>query len=195
LIIHINIYDLFEEKNQNQNYHQQTISLKKWRENNQELITKVQKEIQSEKENGLSENKSNKDFNQEYLKLFKENQRKIIELEQTILKLESEKKDLEDKFCEQEKQNQLIINEIKNNNESLLTKINEEAQEVISELLAIKKRDFEQIINDYKSRLEEVYHGYLEAFLEENSQIAKKNLLKKFDEKALKELTKLIKFK
>ncbi|WNE40584.1 MAG: tRNA-dihydrouridine(20/20a) synthase [Mycoplasmataceae bacterium] len=75
------------------------------------------------------------------------------------------------------------------NRENEIIKFYQESEELATELLEIKKNQFNQLISDYKSKLEESYHGYLEAFIEENSKIARKHLLKKFDEKALKELS------
>ncbi|MDR1670818.1 MAG: coiled-coil domain-containing protein [Spiroplasmataceae bacterium] len=58
-----------------------------------------------------------------------------------------------------------------------------------SELLAIKRKDLKQLVNNYKSKLDNSLHGYLDIFIQTNNQLAKRELLKKFDEKALKELS------
>lgn len=83
-------------------------------------------------------------------------------------------------------QNQLNLNQ----NKEKLTKILSEKVEILSsELLEIKKNEFEQLIKNYKDKLDENSNIFLEIFLQENSKIAKRQLLKKFDEKALEELS------
>jgi hypothetical protein len=103
-------------------------------------------------------------------------------------RLKIEKESLENNFKELKQQNQLEISEIKKNCETKLIELKEVVGELANDLLDIKKTELDKLISDYKSKLEDIYHGYLDIFLETSNPTAKKHLLKKFDEKALKEL-------
>ncbi|WNE40615.1 MAG: hypothetical protein mread185_000072 [Mycoplasmataceae bacterium] len=145
----------------------------------------LQKEAESLKENFREEKEKNYQLteqNNNFLQI-------IEQLVKTISDLKLEKESLEKNFQGLIQTNQLEISQIKKDYEKKITELNEEVEELSNEFLQEKRNELERIVNDYKSKLEESYHGYLEAFIEENSKIARKHLLKKFDEKALKELS------
>ncbi|WNE41165.1 MAG: Endonuclease MutS2 [Mycoplasmataceae bacterium] len=110
---------------------------------------------------------------------------KNISLERNLI---TEKERLENELKELSQKKQLEIDKIKKNSEEKITELNEKVDDLCNELLEIKKSELDKIVNEYKSKLDNNLHAYLDIFLENNSPTAKRQLLKIFDEKSLKEL-------